>query len=286
MPGLEPFLPSLQLPPYVCRNCGFWQRNFENPVACPLCLDSRHVLPPEGWSFYDVATAEEQFPCHRERLLPGVWRIWNDPVDGIGSHSYLVQHEQGNVIFEGTAIYSKATLDFIETLGGVAVASSSHPHAYGALWQLQDHFGAEIALQTDDFEWSGALRVTQPFDEVLEIFPGLELVHTAVHFAGHTALVDKTHGILFCGDALKFELDKGDPRKATAIAAHKAFVRGVPLSKKETLRYKEIFARYAYDKTYTPFEQVHNVGTAGVDRFLDLLLAQYPQPEFIALEDL
>ena len=107
------------------------------------------------------------------------------------------------------------------------------PHAYGALWQLQDRWDPELALHPGDLEWSGALQVSWPFDDMLEPLPGLELHLTAGHFAGHTVLYDRPRKILFCGDALKFELDPADPRRATTISAHKAFVRGIPLTPNE-----------------------------------------------------
>lgn len=286
MPGLIPFLPSLQLPAYVCRNCGFWQRNFTMPTDCPLCKDARHVLPPNGWAFYNFEEASQAFPMHWEELLSGLWRFWNDPVDGIGSHSYLIQHRQGNVMFEAATVYSNKALEKIKSLGGVDFASASHPHTYGALWQLQDHFEAAIPLQAADFGWSVALRVTHPFDEELELFPSLRLLRAGVHFPGQAFLHSAEHGVLFCGDALKFDLDDADPRRAVSISSHKSFVRSVPLTPNETTEYRKVFQRYAFDKTYTPFEQAHNVDSALVDRFLTCLIDEYPQPQFIGIDTL
>jgi len=284
MPGLDPFLPSLQLPAYICRNCGFWQRLFKEPPQCPLCLDSRHVVPTDGWAFFNLEKAREAFPMHWEELLPGLWRFWNDPVDGIGSHSYLLCEESGNVLFEGAAVYSEAALAHISALGGVRFVSASHPHTYGALWQIQDHFDADIALHIADFKWSGAFRVTYPFESFLELVPGVNLIHTGVHFSGHTVLHDARRGILFCGDALKFVFEPDSPRHALSISTHKAFVRGVPLTKGETRHYRQIFAALSFTKTYTPFEQIHDVGSAAIERFLDRVEQEYPQPEFISLD--
>lgn len=286
MPGLTPFLPSLQLPAYVCRNCGFWQRHFARPSDCPLCRDARHVLPPHGWSFYNLEEARQAFPMHWEEMLPGLWRFWNDPVDGIGSHSYLIQNNSGNLIFEGATVYSAAALEFIDILGGVDFAAASHPHTYGALWQLQDHFEAKIALHPADLAWTSALRVTHPFDQELLLSPQLRLLHAGVHFAGQAFLHDAYHGVLFCGDALKFDLDRQSACRAVAISAHKSFVRGVPLTPGEAESYREVFRRFPFEKTYSPFEQAHNVDSALVDRFLARAIAEYPQPEFVGIDSL
>lgn len=286
MPGLTPFLPSLQLPAYVCRNCGFWQRNFAEPTGCPLCADARHVLPPQGWKFYDLAQAREAFPMHWEEMLPGLWRFWNDPVDGIGSHSYLIEDERGNTIFEGATVYSTEALDFIRARGGVHFASASHPHTYGALWQLQDTLEAQIVLPTADFSWSTALRVTHPFVGELVLFPGLRLLPAGVHFAGQAFLHDEKHGVLFCGDALKFELDPSDPRRAISISSHKSFVRSVPLAPEEAMAYQKIFRKVVFQKVFSPFEQVYHADGALVDRFLGRLIDEYPQSGFIRIESL
>ncbi|MDP4004086.1 MBL fold metallo-hydrolase [Methylobacterium sp. NEAU K] len=272
MPGYLPFAGALKLPAYTCDNCGFWQRHFERPAACPLCLDARHVVPQDGWRFRTAREAQASFPCHWEELEPGIWRFWNEPVSGIGPSAYLIRTEHGNMGFEGCPVFSEAALDQIERLGGMRVLSASHPHSYGALVQLQDRFDPELCLPAADFTWSAALQVSWPYDDFLEPLPGLELHRTAGHFDGHAVLYDRARRICFCGDALKFELDPADPRRATTISAHKAFVRGVPLTAKELRRYRDVFAQLDFVQTWTPFEAARNCGRPEVLALLDRLL--------------
>ena len=286
MPGLDIFLPSLKLPAFVCRNCGFWQRNFVKPLDCPICKDYRHILPPGGWSFYSFEEARETFLMDWEEILPGLWHFWNNPVDGIGSHSYLIQHDKGNVIFEGATVYSPNALKHIASLGGVQFASASHPHTYGALWQLQDHFHAHIALHEGDLDWTNAFQVTHPFDEELEFSPRSRLLQAGVHFKGQAFLVHDDLGIIFCGDAMKFDLDQKHPRSAVGISSHKSFVRSISLTPKEIGYYRAAFGQYRFDKVYSPFEQVHNVGSELVDKFFSRLSDQYPETKFINLSEL
>ena len=287
MPGIDPFLPALSQTPYLCANCGFWQRYFETPPSCPLCLDSRHVVPSTGWLFRTVDEANRDFPCHWVELEPGVWRFWNDPVDGIGAHCYLVVGpDRRNFMFEGTAVFSDAALEHIDSLGGVAVLSASHPHSYGALWQIQDRYSPELALHPGDLEWSAALRVTWPFDDSLAVLPWVTLHHTAGHFAGHTVAFVDRHKILMCGDALKFELDDDDPRRATTISTHKAFVRGVPCTPAELRKYREVFAAIPFEQTWTPFEQAANAGHDIALALIDQQLASRPHPEQVPLTEL
>ena len=281
-PGYLPFANALKLPVFFCDNCGFWQRHFDVPKSCPLCLDARHVLPQKGWCFHDVATATSRYPCHWEMIEDDVWRFRNDPVDGIGAMSYFVRTPAGNMVFEGCAVYSDAALDFLAEQGGVQILSASHPHSYGALWQLQDRFDPELALHPGDLAWSAAVQVSWPFDETLEPLPGLELHLTAGHFDGHCVLFDSRGKILFCGDTLKFQLDPMNERHATTISAHKAFVRGIPLTQRELRRYRDVFAPLDFRQTWTPFEQAANSGRrealALIDSMLDARPHAYPVP--------
>lgn len=276
MPGYLPFAGALDLPPYLCDNCGYWQRLFGPPHSCPMCLDARHVAPQDGWRFWDAGEAQRLCPCHWAEIVPGVWRFWNDPVNGIGPSGYLVQTTAGNMAFEGATVFSEAALDHIASLGGIAILSASHPHSYGALWQLQDRFDPELALPAGDFAWSSALRVSWPYDDRLEPLPGLELHVIGGHFDGHAVLFDRARRIVFCGDALKFELDPADPRRALTISAHKAFVRGVPLTPAELRRYRAVFAALDFEETWTPFEQAGNCGRADVLALIDAMLAARP----------
>ena len=286
MPGYLPFAGALKLPAFICDNCGFWQRHFAAPPACPMCLDARHVVPEDGWCFHSVAEAQTRFPCHWAEVEPGVWRFWNEPVSGIGPSAYLIVTAAGNMGFEGCPVFSEAALDHIATLGGMAVLSASHPHSYGALAQLQDRFDPELALPAADFTWSAALQVSWPYDDHLEPLPGLELHRTAGHFDGHAVLYDRARKILFCGDALKFELDPGNPRRARTISAHKAFVRGVPLTPAELRRYREVFAPLDFRQTWTPFEQAANAGRTEVLALIDSMLARRPHAYPVPLSEL
>ncbi len=285
-PGYLPFAGALNLPAFLCDNCGYWQRHFGPPPACPMCLDARHVVPQDGWRFWTRAEAQARFPCHWAELEPGVWRYWNHPVGGIGPSAYVIRTAGGNMGFEGCSIFSEAALDHVESLGGLQVLSASHPHSYGGLWQLQDRFDPELALHPGDLAWSAALRVTWPFDDALTPLPGLTLHLTAGHFDGHCVLHDRHRRILFCGDALKFEPDPADPRRALAISAHKAFVRGVPLTPAELRRYRAVFAALDFTQTWTPFEQAANSGRAEALALIDAMLATRPHAAPVPLAGL
>lgn len=221
---------------------------------------------------------------HCEELLPGLWHFWNDPVEGIGSHSYLIQHEDGNILFEGATVYSKSALAQITKLGGIRIASASHPHTYGALWQLQDFFDAAIAIHTGDLAWTNAFRVTLPFEGDTELSDGIKLVHAGVHFQGQSLMSCDIHEIVFCGDAMKFDLAHGDLRTAVGISSHKSFVRSIPLTQNDITSYLDTFDQIQFSKVYSPFEQVHNVDSSIVKDYLQQLFDKFPYVDFISIK--
>ena len=273
----------MALTPYLCTNCGFWQRHFATPPSCPICADHRHVLPDDGPTYLEPRDLDGHGTVWDE-LEDGVWRFRLEPQVGIGPMGYVIQREDGNVAFEGCGWYSDAALDHIEGLGGLAWASASHPHSYGCLWRLQERFSPRVALNVHDLEWATAFTVTRPYDESLDLGGGLALHRTGAHFAGHAVLHDPRHGILFAGDALKLRLDPADERRATGISCHKAFVRGVPLTETELRGYRSVFARLAFDQVWTPFEQGANAGRAAALALVDQQLSSgVPHAGFVPI---
>ncbi len=233
--------------PYLCTNCGFWQRYFTVPPTCRVCTDFRHTPPDDGFHFLTPEGIAQGTRTVWTSDDPQVVTFSNSPRFGIGPNGYLIQHPGGNVFFDGTAYYSPDALDFIESLGGIQWLSASHPHAYGALWQLQERFAPTVVIQVQDLPWTNAFQTAWPFDEKLELAPGLTLIHTGGHFAGHTILHWADRRLLFAGDMLKFH-------GANGLSTHKGFNRKIPMSHAEVRRYAEVVRDLDFDTVYTSFE--------------------------------
>jgi glyoxylase-like metal-dependent hydrolase (beta-lactamase superfamily II) len=269
-------------PPYLCTNCGFWQRSFCPPPWCPICIDPRHAPPRDGWVFWSVEDARARLRTEIVEVEPGLWRAVTTPPVGIGGSGYLVQTDAGTTAFEACAWYDDAALATIAALGGLRWVAASHPHTYGALWQLQERFGCEVSVGVDDLGWTGAFTVTWPLDDRLRLEPGLTLHLTAGHFPGHAVLHEERRRVLFCGDALKLDLGT-DGRTAHAISTHKGFLRRIPLSLAEVRRYRDVFAPLDFTQTWTPFEQGANADRAAALHLLDTLLATRPSLDHLPL---
>jgi hypothetical protein len=265
---------------YLCAHCGFWQHAFAPPLGCPICSDVRHTLPPEGYRFLAPDQAAQATHCSWEEVAPSVLRLANEPTIGIGTCAYLIERPEGNILFEGLAWYDDALLAEIDGRGGVRWASASHPHAYGALWRIQERWECEVAMACADLNWTQAFRVTWPFDERLELAPGLTLLRTGGHFAGHTVLYHGAAQLLFAGDALKIHWDDG---RATGLSCHKAFNRQIPLSHDEMQRYREVMQPLAFTGLLTSFDYHLGLGHNAAMRLFETRLADRPSCAPIAL---
>ncbi len=269
----------MSLPFFVCTNCGFWQQHFAQPLGCPVCEDVRHTPPDDGYTFLTPNTVAKTHHTMWHAVARDVIMFSTTPQLGIGPVSYLIRQPEGNILFEGTAWYSNDALGYIELLGGVRWIAASHPHAYGGLWRVQDCLEAELAIQVHDLQWTNAMRVTWPWDDRLELAPGVELLHTGGHFPGHAVLFDRERRTLFAGDALKFHYDHD---QLTGISCHKAFNRQVPLSHVEIRRYRDVIGELDFDHVFTSFEDAP-VDRGTVLRLFDTRLRGRPSAEPLLL---
>ena len=260
----------MPLSPFACSNCGHWQMYFAVPPHCPICSDVRNDLPEDGWDFRTPQQLAPTLQHHRREVIPGVWEFWTTPRFGLDSHGWLLLEPDGNVAFEAAPFYDADSLDAIERLGGIAVLAASHPHGYGALWQLQQRFSPPLLIQKEDLQWTKAFRVTHPWDERHEIRPGLVLHHTGGHYEGHAVLHDARRGAVFVGDALKLDLDPSG--RAIALSCHKAYHKQIPLSPDEARRYRAVFEPLDFDTVFTPFECAVGVPKAAVLELLDRMI--------------
>lgn len=275
----------MPLKPYACANCGHWQRYFAPPPDCPVCTDTRNDLPEDGWRFLSVEEVRPTLQGHWRRLERDMVAFSVSPPLGLNGTGWLLLHPEGNIAFEAAPFYTDAMLAEIERLGGIRFLAASHVHGYGALWQLQDVFRPEVlAIQKEDLRLTKAFRVTWPYDEALEIRPGLVLHHVGGHYEGQAVLHDAGRRILFCGDA--FKVDQDAAGNSTAVSTHKAFHKSIPLTPGEIRRYREVIAALDFDTVCTPFEHAPGVGRDIALAVLDDQLRGPPGVRHIPIDEL
>ena len=263
---------------FACANCGFWQLHFD-PPDCPVCTDVRNDLPADGWTFLPESEVSRSHDGTFKEVTGGLWAFTTTPALGLGGTGWLLvrpKEEGGNIAFEAAPYYSKAMLAQIDALGGIDILAASHPHGYGALFQLQRRFEPNVlAIHKDDLNYTKAFRVTAPFDDRLELAPGYTLHHVGGHYAGQAALHDAPGKRLFCGDM--FKIDQDEEGRSTHVSSHKAFHKDIPLTHDELTRYREVVASLDFEAVLTPFEHAPEIGTAKAVEILDEALSRPPE---------
>lgn len=264
---------------YTCANCGFWQNYFAAPPDCPVCTDVRNDLPENGWEFVSAAEMAERersgaVKCVWREIDDGIWMFSNETPIGIGSSGYLIRRETGNVAFESPGWWTGDAIAKLDALGGVRFVSASHPHGFGAIYQLEENFpDATIAFQREAVQFTKAFTVNFVFDDALAIDEAATLHHVGGHYEGQSVLYYAPRRILFCGDALKFDLDASG--KTVAVSCHKAFHKQIPLSKKEIENYLRVIGSLDFRQACTPFEHASDATTADAVRLFEGQLASH-----------
>lgn len=264
---------------YTCTNCGFWQHYFAPPPDCPVCSDVRNDLPKDGWEFTSAAEMAEherggEIVCEWREIDDRVWMFSNAQPLGIGSSGYLIERETGNIAFESPGWWTQAAIEKLDQLGGVKFISASHPHGFGAIYQLEDNFpGGVVAFQREAVQFTKAFAVNLVFDDVLAIDEAATLYHVGGHYEGQTVLHYEPAKILFCGDALKFDVNAAG--ETVAVSCHKAFHKQIPLSKKEIENYLNVIGNLDFTQACTPFEHAPDVSTATARRLFETQLASH-----------
>lgn len=287
---------------YACTHCGSWILWFDSrePIACANCMDVRNALPDEDFTYIHIDAAREpgRYTTHWRETIPGLWEFWTTPQLGLGSHGWLItrpEAEGGNVAFEAAPFYSEAAREKIASLGGISVLGASHPHGYGALWQLQEMFEPELIIHRDDLQHTKAFKVNRPIDDFHRLDDRLELRRLGGHYEGQTALYDGHLKTLFLGDALKIDFSQpGDerdgralpPETPVALSCHKGYHYAIPLTDAELRHYRDVFQAYDFAHVCTPFEFGRGIGAREATALVDYLLATDIHTNAVSLERL
>ncbi|MDD7938002.1 hypothetical protein PHK61_06170 [Actinomycetospora lutea] len=275
----------MPLSPWTCTNCGHWQRWFDVPPQCPVCVDVRNALPEDGWEFRAFADLAAGREARWEEVTPGVTAFWCEPQVGLGTCGWVIETDNGLVGFEGAGFYPDAAIAELRRRGGLVALGASHVHGYGALFQLQDELDPPVlGIGVRDLEWTTAFRVTWPLDDRHAFAPGLVAHRTGGHFDGHNVLHDERRGILFCGDMLKPSFDADGA--TVGLSAHKAYHAQIPLSHQEIRDAYAVIEALDFEAVATPFEYAPHISTKTVLALYDRLLSAQPVAGPIALDEL
>ena len=191
---------------FICIACGTQFPDSDGPPAeCPICLDERQYVPPEGqrWTTLGELSGERSNEFRVERTLTGIGTV---PEFAIGQRALLVPYGESNLLWDCISLIDDTTAEEVERRGGLAGIAISHPHYYSSMIEWAQRFDCHVHLHADDAEW--VMRrdpaIVHWRGETLELGHGLTLIRGGGHFPGGTMLHrDHGAGELLTGDIIQ-----------------------------------------------------------------------------------
>ncbi len=200
---------------FICTTCGTqFAVSQQPPEQCPICLDERQYV---GWEGQSWTTLEQLRAIHQADIRleePGLHGIGADPGFAIAQRALLIQHPQGNVLWDCTSLLNQEMLEYVTKLGGVRHIAISHPHYYSSMIEWAEAFDATIHLHRLDQQWvmRPDPRIHFWQGESLELLPEIKLLNCGGHFEGATVLHwangAEGRGALLTGDILTVASDR------------------------------------------------------------------------------
>jgi len=190
----------------------------------------------------------EEHENHLEIVVPGITSVETRPTFAIGQRALLVQHPDGNVLWDCVSFVDQETVDSLAALGGVSAIAISHPHFYSSMVEWSQAFGdVPIYLHNGDAAWVSRPdpRVTFWAGETYPIVNGLTLVRCGGHFNGssvlHVAGSAEGRGALLTGDTVKVGWDR------QSVSVMRSYPNLIPVGPTALAHVEQVLAAFAYD---------------------------------------
>ncbi|HKK47330.1 MAG TPA: hypothetical protein VJ964_17510 [Balneolaceae bacterium] len=237
---------------YICTTCGTQFAPTESePKQCPICRDNRQYVNPAGqqWSTFDKVKKSHRVVF--EKKEDHLYGIGTTPQVGIGQRALLIQTPAGNILWDCISLIDEATIDIINSLGGIDAIAISHPHYYSSMIEWSSAFGnAPIYLHEKDQEW-----VQYPHKNIRfwdrtkqQLFEGISLYNVGGHFDGGTVLHwpegANGKGALLTGDILQVVPD------LKHVSFMYSYPNQIPLSQRAIQDITAILEPVGYDRIY------------------------------------
>ena len=198
------------MPIWICAACGVERReSIAPPGTCPICLDERQYVPRSGQQWTSLPTlAADGTSVSITELEPDLFGIHSEPAVGIGQQSLLVRTPAGNLLWDPIGYADEDAAARVLEHGPVEAIVASHPHMYGVQVEWSRLLGgAPVYVAAADREWvQRPDAYIQPFDETLDIVPGLTVHTIGGHFPGSAVALWQAgaegRGVLLAGDGI------------------------------------------------------------------------------------
>lgn len=266
---------------YICVTCGTqYPPSAEPPERCPICEDDRQYVNPNGQQWTTLAELRGHYHNRFTPMEPGVTAIQTEPHLAIGQQAFLIQTEQGNILWETLTYIDQTTIAELERLGGVAAIAISHCHYYATMNAWSRALSAPIYLHEANRPWvmypTDAVRFFE--SETRELIPGVTAVRCGGHFPGAMALHwtggAEGQGVLFSGDTIQVVADR------RWVSFMYSYPNTIPLDAGTVRRIVAAVEPFPFERLYGAFgRHVLSDAKASVRRSADRYVEHLENPE-------
>lgn len=237
---------------WICRTCGTqFAASEQEPPFCPICCDQRQYIGHEGQTWTTLAQLQAVgFRNEFRAQEAGLIGIGTTPTFAIGERALLLQHPQGNVLWDCMSLIDDMTVAEVKRLGGLSAIAISHPHYYSTMVEWAERFDASIYLHEADRQWvmRPSERITFWSGESYPLKEGVTLHRLGGHFAGGTVLHwqqgAQGRGTLLSGDIIQVVTDR------RWVSFMYSYPNLIPLSAAEVQRIRDRIEPLQFENLY------------------------------------
>jgi len=170
----------------ICSTCGTQFEPGARPERCPICEDERQYVPPAGQNWTSITELADE--GHENKLVDlddNIYSVHTEPRFAIGQRAIVIRTGHGNLLWDSISFLDEATVEAIQSRGGIDIIAVSHPHFYASMVTWSRTFGdVPIYLPESSRSWicrsSGKMRFWE--GSTLELLPEISLHRTGGHF--------------------------------------------------------------------------------------------------------
>jgi glyoxylase-like metal-dependent hydrolase (beta-lactamase superfamily II) len=237
---------------YICATCGVQHGETDAPPEhCLICEDERQYIGKDGQRWTTISEMQKRYQNRIEDVDPNITGIGTTPGFAIGQRGLLVQTPNGNVLWDCISLMDDATVEAIQSRGGIRAIAVSHPHTVGSLVEFSHAFGnVPIYWHADNREWVRRPDPAFAFweGETCELWDGLTLIRCGGHFPGSTVLHWPTgaegKGALLTGDTMQVAQDR------RFVSFMYSYPNMIPLHAQAVEHIVQAVEPYAFDRIY------------------------------------
>ncbi|KAG7008963.1 hypothetical protein G7Y79_00004g015470 [Physcia stellaris] len=101
----------------ICCACGNQYDNSSGtpPAKCKICDDPRQYVPPTGqnWTTLEELDKQHRNVWEQDKEDSRVWSLWTEPKFAIGQRAFLLETENGSVMWDLVSLLDDDTVGFV-----------------------------------------------------------------------------------------------------------------------------------------------------------------------------